>query len=247
MNQLLTRLRQLYGKDGLSGVFAKTVAVIYRTKIRQYVPKTERIVEYNGVKTPVDIAVLDRFVPGYELPWYVDDIPGYENGEVESVRRYCTPGEDVLIIIGGFGVTAVVAAEAIGPEGSVTVYEASDYGYQRTTRTIRYHDIEDRVKVHHAIVAEAISLRGEAGEAEIVQPSDLPDADVYEIDCEGAELAILRNLKPRPRVILVETHGQYDSPVDDVIGQLKQMDCCIEDVYDKDSSHIHDVISTQTK
>jgi hypothetical protein len=46
----------------------------------------------------------------------------------------------------------------------------------------------------------------------MVQPSDIPDCDVLELDCEGAEDTILSELEIKPRVILVETHGSHDTP-----------------------------------
>jgi len=37
-------------------------------------------------------------------------------------------------------------------------------------------------------------------------PTNLPQFDVVDMDCEGAKLAILNNLSIKPRLIIVETH-----------------------------------------
>jgi len=40
----------------------------------------------------------------------------------------------------------------------------------------------------------------------IIPSNQLPDCDVLEMDCEGADTSILSNLNIRPRVIIVEIH-----------------------------------------
>ena len=66
----------------------------------------------------------------------------------------------------------------------------------------------------HAVVGEAISVHGEQDDRSklIVPPAELPECDVLELDCEGSEIGILRNMTIRPRAIAVETHGLYGAP-----------------------------------
>jgi hypothetical protein len=45
-----------------------------------------------------------------------------------------------------------------------------------------------------------------------VHPSELPSCDILELDCEGAEIGILRDMTIQPRVIAVETHGFLGAP-----------------------------------
>jgi hypothetical protein len=45
---------------------------------------------------------------------------------------------------------------------------------------------------------------------------------VLELDCEGAEVEILRELTIQPRVILVETHGLYGAPTHLVASLLEK-------------------------
>jgi hypothetical protein len=45
----------------------------------------------------------------------------------------------------------------------------------------------------------------------VLPPSELPPCNVLELDCEGAEVEILREMNIQPRVILVETHDHFSA------------------------------------
>jgi hypothetical protein len=63
------------------------------------------------------------------------------------------------------------------------------------------------VTVHHAVVAQARAVWGRRSDmGAVLPPSELPPCNVLELDCEGAEVEILREMNIQPRVILVETH-----------------------------------------
>jgi hypothetical protein len=49
------------------------------------------------------------------------------------------------------------------------------------------------------------------------------------LDCEGAEVEILRELIIRPRVILVETHGLFGAPTDLVASLLETRGYVVSD------------------
>jgi hypothetical protein len=72
------------------------------------------------------------------------------------------------------------------------------------------------------VVGKAISVYG-VGLGSIVPANKLPECDVLELDCEGAELDILRSMTISPRVILVETHGLYGSSSQEVDRQLTSL------------------------
>lgn len=71
-------------------------------------------------------------------------------------------------------------------------------------------------------MGRAVSLRGEGGDAEVVPPTDIPYCDVLVLDCEGAEIDILEEMKIRPRAVVVETHGMFDAPEAAVRDRLDQ-------------------------
>lgn len=239
MASLLKKAYWRIQQDGV-GVFVRSsISFFYSAFLRRFLPKKQRVANYNGIESPVEVGILDPYVPNYESPWYTQDIPGYEKEEVDGLRRHTSEGDDVLVIGGGYGVTTVVAAEEVGKSGSVLTYEASRDCFEKVGRTVEHNEMEDHVEVHHAIVGEATDLRGEAGDAEIVAPTELPEADILEMDCEGAELIILEQMSIKPRTILVETHAQYGAPKDRVIEILREADYRIIKTINKDWDGIY--------
>lgn len=57
----------------------------------------------------------------------------------------------------------------------------------------------------------------------------MPDCDVLELDCEGAELGILNNINVRPRVITVEIHNGEILKADDVINTIHNIGYVIQE------------------
>ncbi|WP_192812429.1 FkbM family methyltransferase [Halorubrum sp. T3] len=165
----------------------------------------------NDVTVPVEIYPIDRYIPFYELPYHTEDYPMYEQTEVEALQSYVTEGDDVVVIGGGFGVTAVVASRVTG--GTVTVFEPDANRFEILRRVVEANDNRSKINLNHAIVSQVNSSVVESKaepDPEFVSPEELPDADVFEIDCEGAETTILKQMKARPSVILVETHNNHD-------------------------------------
>jgi FkbM family methyltransferase len=187
-------------------------------------------VERNGIPTGgEEIRVGDRHLPLSFLPGHASlrpdfSVPGYESALSRSLREYVRSGDRVVVIGGGRGVTATIAAKHTCETGSVVVFEGSAKWASRTRKTLQLNEVDGITEVHHAIVEKAIAAGDQIAEREdtsdqttpMVRADDLPECDVLEMDCEGAELDILRNMKLRPRVILVETHGVFGAPTEDV-------------------------------
>ncbi len=112
----------------------------------------------------------------------------------------------------------MIAAEQTGSEGHVWVYEGSKEMATLARETIAINNLDEVVTVKHAVVGQKISLRESSTEENYsrVNPEELPDCDVIELDCEGAEIGILENTIIRPKVILVETHGIYGALTSEV-------------------------------
>jgi hypothetical protein len=185
---------------------------------------------YNRVPVAQQIAFDDRFLDP-QKNWYPHDFDRerYQSALVDGLRTYCREGDNVVVVGGGWGVTTVVAANQVGPDGAVTTYEGALEQVENTRRTASLNGIDEYCEVRHAIVSQSISLRGGAYGAEIVDPTDLPDCDVLELDCEGAESNILTEMEMRPRVILVETHGTFGSSTDTIRHILKECGYTITD------------------
>lgn len=149
---------------------------------------------------------FDKLAPFFDAPWYNSDVPDYEEPLIEALKSSVTKGDTVTIVGGGWGVTAVVAARLVGGSGEVIVFEGAADRISDIKGTLHLNGVTDRVSIRHAIVGDPIALSGNAGGAEHVEPSELPDSDVLELDCEGSETNIIPCLENLPEYLIVETH-----------------------------------------
>lgn len=170
---------------------------IYDRYVREHLPR--KIIVRNGVATRTG-RLLD----------FTDVVPDYEGVYVSHVREVVEPGDSVVVVGGGHGVSAVAAARQAMPTGEVTVYEADEEWCRVVEETIDLNVATDHVTLREAIVGEAVSLRGENPVERVVAPADLPDHDVLALDCEGAEEYIIGETDSE--TIVVETHGVFGTP-----------------------------------
>lgn len=150
-------------------------------------------------------------VPGTEFDEKCDHHPDHENTVVTALRRHVRRGDSVVVVGGGWGTTTVVAARMTHFEGDVTTYEPSEKMIDILRRTLEVNRVADVVSVHHAAVGSVSGsserIFGHGGDSiDNVSPANLPDCDVLDVDCEGAELEILRALECTPRLLTVEVH-----------------------------------------
>lgn len=190
----------------------------YDTILKPRLPN--KIGVYNGV------AVRDRGL--FDI---TDERPDYERPLVASLRDYVQTGDRVVVVGGGKGVSTVAAANQVGADGEVTVYEGGAEEVRKIKQTLRLNRMTDRTNVKHTVVGTAVNVYGDEGDAEHVTPATLPVCEILELDCEGAELEILRNLEISPRVIIVETHENLDAPEEAVREELEHLGY---DVVDRD-------------
>lgn len=161
----------------------------------------------NDVQVPPSIMrprlYFDEHLPFYAIP----DNKLKENGIVTAHKEYTESDDDVVIIAGGMGVSTVRAAREAS-DGELEVFEGGSEQAKAVKDVVDLHELEDRVTVHHAIVGEKIDVygAGQTDSAKQITYDSIPDCDVLELDCEGSELEILRNLSISPRVIIVELH-----------------------------------------
>jgi hypothetical protein len=127
-------------------------------------------------------------------------------------------------------VTCVVAASAAAETGSVNCFEGDLKGVDAVRRVAQLNGISERIIARHAVVGEAIGVYGDAVATTTVHPSELPTCDVLELDCEGAEIVILRDMTIQPRVIAVETHGFLGAPTATVRELLEKRGYCVQDL-----------------
>lgn len=173
---------------------------VYNQFLRPHLPY--KIAVLNGVAVRDTVRLFDM----------ADEVSDYKEANIEGLKRSLTKGDDVVVIGGGNGVTATIAARNVESDGSVSIFEASVDQTEVIQQTLALNQIEGQCELSHAIVGNAKNPDGEMGTPSEVDPGTLPDCDVLEIDCEGAELGILQHLQIRPRAIIVETHPKFDAP-----------------------------------
>lgn len=138
-----------------------------------------------------------------------DTKPMAEKRLINGTESVIERGDRVVIIGGGKGISMFYAAIAAGPNGFVTVYEPSANRIEMLNDLVERSLLGDRTNIIHGIVGEGKHIPDDPGSAEVIDPSDVPEADVMELDCEGAERIILDNIETWPRAIVMEFHEAY--------------------------------------
>jgi len=207
---------KVYRRQGGTYLLNAAIEQIYEP-IRSRLPRT--ITYYNGIRVRAS-RVGDESVPwraGHPNP------EEYEQSLLEGIRNHAQSGDDIVIVGGGWGVSAVVAAQEVGTTGSVKVYEGAKQWASRIRETARLNGFSERIEVLHAVVGEAVQLRDNPGFAQKIEPSELPSSDIVVLDCEGAEIEILTHLVNTPKIAIVESHGFLGSTTEEVQQELKNL------------------------
>jgi len=219
MTSSIKKGKKLYNKQGLSGLIQ---AGLFKFLAKCYHVPSRKIAVFNGVA-----------VRGASLYSKIDIFPEHEAQLISAIRNHVKNGEKALVIGGGSGASTVVVAHQVGNTGNVVSYEGNRNSVARVKETINLNKVDDRVVVHHTIVEKPVYLLGDIGNPPTLAARDFPNCDVLVMDCEGAELSILQNIKIRPRLIIVETHPSLNSPKEEVIKLLDKLE--------------YDIISTDTR
>jgi hypothetical protein len=167
---------------------------LYDRLLRPFTPY--KIAVYNHVAVTNEARLFDR----------TEIFPNYKESNISFLRECVSPNDDVVVIGGGVGVTSIVSARMTGKDGEVVVYEASSEQMKKTIENINLNGEDDVCTVEHAVVGELNQSGGHLGNPDEVPVNTLPECNLIEIDCEGAENHILSNLEAHPEHIIVETH-----------------------------------------
>lgn len=228
----LRKVRHVLAQDGVGGLANRGLAFAYRRGVRPLLPVSGPA-RLGGVLTCYGLTVADRYVPRSWLPWWMTDPGGnssYEAALVHGLGAEIRAGDRVVVIGGGIGVTAVKAALLAGPSGHVTCFEGSAENCALVGRTAALNGVSN-LTVRHGVVGRSIAVYGSAaGRGEVLPAGQLPPCDVLELDCEGAEIGILREMTIRPRVLLVETHGVYGAPTTEVAAVMEACGYAVSDL-----------------
>lgn len=204
---------KVYEHEGLLQSIRRTFGFLHESHLRPRLPdSTGKYTKLNGILAPrADTKLLDTYI----------GLINYEGPLVRSMKQQIEPGDRVVIVGGGYGVSAVVASKLVGSKGTVTVFEGAKKMIPVIEETVALNSAP-AVEVYHNIVSEAIALYGDGGEASVISPEELPDCDVLVLDCEGAELDTLSNMTYTPRSVVVETHGHYGAPTSEILDLLAE-------------------------
>lgn len=165
-------------------------------------------------------------VPSVEPEEERDYHPGHERASIRWLRRLVRRGDRVVVVGGGWGASTVVAARMTHFEGRVTTFEPSSEMVETIERTVEVNSVADLVAVEHAAIGDVPESNERyfgPDDGDRLAPSAVPECDVLELDCEGAELEILRALDFSPRAIVVETHHHLGSPPGAVRSELDRL------------------------
>jgi len=188
-------------EEGFKQFIRLSVSFAYRNSIRRYLPNDGEVT-YNGVKTGENKKPLDPYLLATGI-----DKPNQEDGIASSHRKHTQEGDTVNVVAGGNGVTAVIAARIVGENGLIRIYEGGGQRVEAIRDTIVMNGVEDRCEVHHAVVGRDIDVYGgTVATATEIDPLDLSDCDVLELDCEGSEIDILERIENPPNTLIIEIH-----------------------------------------
>lgn len=171
----------------------------YLNLIRRFLPS--RPVFYGGIPTGVDARWGDKILSRLVRSRHdLRDQPGYELTLIEGLRQTVRKGDAIVVVGGGIGVTATMAALLTGPTGSVQCYEGSHGEFAIIKETVARNDVADRVTIHHSVVGPAIGVYGSTEGAAQLGPEQLP-----------GRAWLSQQVYPRLRMLWLSTPGSYNS------------------------------------
>lgn len=218
--QLKDKVINIAREDGFIALAKRTPPALYRRKVRPLLPDSGRNLR-NGVPAEQQKKLFDDYLP---YNWHgINDRPNYENALVNLHQVVTKPGDNVIIIAGGYGISTYYAAKSVGEKGQVIVFEGSTERFEYLKEFTHRIGISDIVDVNEAIVGEDIKVYDNNVTDNRHSPEELPPCDVLELDCEGAEMGILSNMNARPRDIFVEVHPHLEPETKYVPKKLDEM------------------------
>ncbi|WP_254272262.1 hypothetical protein [Haloarcula marina] len=227
----IRRAAAIHRQNGSVGLLKKGFTHLYNRLVRPWLPVRGPHPEFNGIAVGGALGPDSRAPHLFDsvVPWStpaIHSMPDYEVELLAAIESQVDPGDKVVIVGGGNGISTVRAAQLAGPDGHVLTYEGNRRRVSAIQNTAALNDVADRVQVEHAIVGPPKEIVGndyEADGATHIEPATIPPCNVLEMDCEGSEREIIRDLKITPQIIIVETHPAYDTPVTTISTELADL------------------------
>jgi hypothetical protein len=165
---------------------------------------------YSSISGPDKISNFECFL-SYFFKRY-GDRKFYENGILQMYQKISMKGT-MTIIGGGLGVTAVCAVKMGVNPNSLTIYDGSGHSITQIKSTLFANELKiPKNNIKHLIIEKDISVYAGCKAVDTLPASKIKYCDILQIDAEGSEIDILKNLKINPKYIVVETHGFLGAP-----------------------------------
>lgn len=204
---LWTKFRNIAARQGPKAALSAGFGYVYNRTVWPFLPETDEWVQFNGV----DVRrrrLGDAYMP---IPTLGSDLHiDYETILGDAIRDNVSPGDSVIEVAGGIGVTATIAARQVGTAGEVLTIEGSTEQAREARATVERNGVDDRVTVRNTIVGTSTaSVRASThDDVPMTTVAELPSSDVLIIDCDGCEYELLEALETvAPKRVIVEHHA----------------------------------------
>lgn len=236
-------------KNGLLDLLHQLVGDIYVKSIRKMLPTEKQTYDFKS-SSYVSVKKFDQYTPKKFKPYDNDKKRVYRHFHQNITKN----GDEVIIIGGGYGISAYYASQAVGKSGNVILYEASDSQVEILNKMLDDRGIGDICSITHGLVGKDFNVYGEDKNYQVISVGDLPNCDVLELDCEGAELKIIDDLEILPREIICEVHAQYIDNPENVVEKIRGLGYAIrgftndtrKELQSESEDKVHDSISSST-
>jgi hypothetical protein len=189
-------------------VISRATNIIREEEIQAFIIKSFRFLSRNlfelvrpalpkaGHQVKNDVQMPTQMRMGDAKLGYLSSKPEIEEGVVSAHEKFTEQGDTVVIVGGGDGVTAVRAGKIVGESGKIYIYEGGKGAISKIDSVLNLNGTREITSIHHSVVGEEINVYGGSTKsADITSASELPNCDVLELDCEGAEVEVLKALK----------------------------------------------------
>tara|TARA_B100000131_G_scaffold204636_1_gene196686 strand:+ start:502 stop:1035 length:534 start_codon:yes stop_codon:yes gene_type:complete len=140
-----------------------------------------------------------------------------EPHECNVIETYIKEGDTVIIIGTNVGMSTIKAAKKTKKSGKVFSYEAVKFKLDIAKDAAQINNVEKQIEFIHAIIEKNVYIPEDIDESVNVLPaSKLPDCRVMTIDCEGAELEVLKNITIKPEIIYTEIHPHLGVNIEEI-------------------------------
>ena len=220
LKDLIKNATNIRKKEGNIYFIKEILSYIYRRIVRLITPaigyKTWGTpIIYEGIKIGQKEKIFDKYVPSLDRLNVTSKIElGLRLGHIALTQM----GDHVVIIGGGNGISATEAGRQIGKKGKLTIYDGMTgeknhkFGLRHIDKTLKLNKIQCKWNLKHGWVTtkdNTVRTYRRNYRVPIIHPLELPDCDVLEFDCNGAELEILRNMKIKPRALIIELEAPF--------------------------------------